>query len=93
MKKLVRTVALLVPLALAGTTSSSALFPGQHPGDCFYECYNPTTNQTIEMKTSTPSYAACCSPNGGALACPAGSQYAGSLSWVNPQAGPQLCTT
>ncbi len=89
MKKRVRTIGLFATLTLVSVTSSSALWPGWYPDDCYYECYNSTTGQFTSMKTKTSSYSACCESTN--FACPAGSEFAGSDFWVSPQDGGQYC--
>lgn len=87
MKSPIRTLSLLVVLALVGATSSSALL-GYHPGDCAYECWNPTTSETIQAKTQA-SPAACCSGTA-TFSCPVGWTYLDTLFYVDSR-GPQVC--
>jgi len=87
MKNLIRTVSLFAALAVLGATNSSAL-RGYYPGDCAYECWDPTTGETLTTKIQA-SQQACCSGSA-PFVCPTGWTYAGSDFWVS-SSGPQLC--
>ncbi len=87
MKNLIRTISLFAAVALGGASSSSAL-GNYHPGDCAYECTNPTTGETIGSRVQA-SQDACCSGTA-PFVCPAGWTYSGTDFWVN-SIGPQLC--